>query len=233
MLLHETPEIAAGIEHLMETVPHFAGADLTAFDWRRRDADFGGLIRMILGQQVSTQAATAMWTKLAILMPDSDPALFLTLDDAALATAGFSRQKMRYGRTLAETLIADPDFLTRLAEQDDETVIATLIRLPGIGRWSAEVYLMFCLGRPDVWPVGDLGIVLGAQYLLDLPEKLEPDALLAIAEPWKPHRSAAALLTWHHYSNVAAARRREQREAAKGSDRDKPPAKAKRRKRDA
>jgi DNA-3-methyladenine glycosylase II len=219
MLLHETPEIAAGIDHLIATEPLFADADLSRFEWLRRDADFGGLIRMILGQQVSVQAAAAMWTKLALLMPESDPALFLTLGDAQLASAGFSRQKMRYGRALADTLVVDPHFLKRLGESDDETAIATLVTLPGIGRWSAEVYLMFCLARPDVWPAGDLGIVLGAQYLLGLPEKPKEAEVIAIAERWKPHRSAAALLTWHHYSGVAAARRREQREAAKGSAR--------------
>jgi DNA-3-methyladenine glycosylase II len=219
MLLHETPEIAAGIDHLIATEPLFADADLSRFEWLRRDADFGGLIRMILGQQVSVQAAAAMSAKLALLMPASDPALFLTLDDAQLASAGFSRQKMRYGRALAETLVGDPHFLTRLGDSDDESVISTLVTLPGVGRWSAEVYLMFCLGRPDVWPAGDLGIVLGAQYLLGLPEKPKPDTVIAIAERWKPHRSAAALLTWHHYSCVAAQRRREQREAAKGSAR--------------
>ena len=81
MFLHESPAIAPGLKHLMATVPDFAGADPATFDWLRRDADFGGMLRMILGQQVSTQAATAMSNKLALLMPDSDPALFLTLTD--------------------------------------------------------------------------------------------------------------------------------------------------------
>jgi DNA-3-methyladenine glycosylase II len=214
MLLHETPAIAAGLERLIATVPAFAGADPARFAWRNRDGGFGGLIRMILGQQVSTAAAHAMWTKLATVMPTPDPALFLTLDDATLAAAGFSRQKMRYGRALAETLIADPDFLRRLEELENEPAIATLVALPGIGRWSAEVYLMFCLGRPDVWPVGDLGIVLGMQYLLDLQTRPKPGELIVLAEGWRPHRSAAALLVWDHYGAVAADRRREQKKTA-------------------
>jgi len=216
-LLHETPEIAVGIDRLMASVPHFADADLSAFAWRRRSGDFAGLLHMILGQQVSVQAAAAMWAKLILLMPEPDPAFFLTLDDAQLASAGFSRQKARYARALAETLIADPRFLTRLADLDDEQAIATLTQLPGIGRWSAEVYLMFCLGRPDVWPMGDLGIVLGAQYLMGWEQKPTAAELLSLAEPWRPHRSAASLLVWHHYSKVATERRREQRKAAKGS----------------
>jgi DNA-3-methyladenine glycosylase II len=219
MLLHESPGIAPGLTHLMATVPDFAGADLSKFDWLRRDADFGGILRMILGQQVSTQAATAMANKLAVLMPESDPKFFLTLSDAELMSVGFSRQKMRYGRALAETLLADPDFLSRLEQEDDETAIATLVRLPGIGRWSAEIYLMFCLGRPDIWPIGDLGIVIGAQYLLGLETKPKPEEIVALAEPWRPHRSAASLLVWHHYAKVNAARRLEQKKAAKSSAR--------------
>jgi DNA-3-methyladenine glycosylase II len=217
MYLHESPAIAAGLKHLIETVPSFADADLGRFDWLRRDADFGGMLRMILGQQVSTHAATAMANKLALLMPESDPAFFLTLDDQQLMSAGFSRQKMRYGRALAETLLRDPDFLRRLEHEDDEAAIATLVQLPGIGRWSAEIYLMFCLGRPDVWPIGDLGIVIGAQYLLGLEAKPKPDEIVALAEPWRPHRSAASLLVWHHYARVNAARRLEHKKAAKGS----------------
>ena len=217
MFLHEIPAIAAGLDRLKSTVPFFADADTSRFDWLRRDADFGGMLRMILGQQVSTQAANAMAAKLGLLMPESDPKFFLTLNDQQLMTAGFSRQKMRYGRALAETLLGDPDFLTRLEEMDDESAIATLVMLPGIGRWSAEIYLMFCLGRPDIWPIGDLGIVIGAQYLLGLEAKPAPAEIAALAEPWRPHRSAASLLVWHHYGNVNAARRREQKKPPKGS----------------
>jgi DNA-3-methyladenine glycosylase II len=219
MFLHEIPEIAIGLDALAAAHPHFAASDRARFPWERRDADFGGLTRMILGQQVSTHAAAAMEAKLEQLMPEADPAFFLTLTDEQLRSAGFSRQKMRYARALADTLVADPLFLARLPEMDDEAVIATLVALPGIGRWSAEVYLMFCLGRPDVWPAGDLGIVLGLQYLLGLPEKPKPDRMVALAEGWRPYRSAAALLVWDHYMLVAAEKRREQRQAAKGSTR--------------
>jgi DNA-3-methyladenine glycosylase II len=211
MFLHEIPEIAAGLDYLIVTVPHFAGADRNLFEWQRREAGFGGLLRMILGQQVSTRAADAMWNKLAVMMPEPEPARFLTLDDAALSSAGFSRQKMRYGRAIAETLIADPFHLDRIAESPDEAAIATLTALPGIGRWSAEVYLMFCLGRPDVWPAGDLGIILGLQYMLGLEHKPPAAEIVALGEPWRPNRSAASLLVWNHYTRVAVDRRREQR----------------------
>jgi DNA-3-methyladenine glycosylase II len=199
------PAIAAGIDHLIATVPHFAGTDPTRFDWRRRDPGFAGLLRMILGQQVSTKAAAAMWARLEGILQEIKPQSFLKLDDAALAGAGFSRQKARYARALAEAMTSGRLDLARLAEASDEDVVAALTELPGIGRWSAEVYLMFCLGRPDVWPVGDLGIILGTQYLLGLADKPKPAEIIAAAEPWKPHRSAAALLVWDYYASVAAA----------------------------
>ena len=193
MFLHEIPAIAAGLDALTAAHPLFGNPDRSRFPWRRRDADFGGLTRMILGQQVSTHAAAAMEAKLELLMPEADPVFFLTLTDEQLRGAGFSRQKMRYGRALAETLVADPQFLARLPEMDDEKVIATLITLPGIGRWSAEVYLMFCLGRPDVWPAGDLGIVLGAQYLLGLPEARRGDCFGRTLAPTSQRRCAPGL----------------------------------------
>ncbi len=217
MFLHELPEIAAGIDRLTATNPVFAAVDRSRFEWRRRDPGFAGLVWMILGQQVSTQAANAMWAKLETRLGTVEPAPFLGLDDSALSMAGFSRQKMRYARALALTLIADPPFLARLTDEDDMAVVRTLTSLPGIGTWSAEIYLMFCLGRPDIWPAGDLGIVLGMQSLLQLPARPKPAALIAHAEDWRPYRSAAALLVWAHYRETAAARRKEQSRSRAGS----------------
>ncbi len=209
MFLHEIPAIAAGLDHLGAQTALFRNVDRSQFPWLKRDPGFAGLIWLILGQQVSTQAAAAMWRKLETAMGPVDPAPFLKLDDPVLTACGFSRQKMRYARTLAETLIGDPDFLVRLTAQDDASVIGALTALPGIGTWSAEIYMMFCLGRPDVWPAGDLGIVLGMQSLLGLPERPKPAALIAPAEPWRPYRTAAALLVWDHYCRTAPSRRRE------------------------
>ena len=207
MLLHKTPAIAAGLKHLIATVPHFAKADLSRFAWETRDPSFAGLLRMILGQQVSGAAAASMWAKLESRLPDPQPKPFLKLKDADLSASGFSRQKMRYARALAEALLDGSLDLDRLAHEDDEAAIAELTALPGIGRWSAEVYLMFCLGRPDIWPAGDLGIALGTQYLLGWKERPKPAKVTEAAEPWRPHRTAAALLVWDHYMAVAAARR--------------------------
>ena len=215
MLLHETPGIAAGLDHLIATVPAFAAADRSRFLWRRRDPSFAGLLQMILGQQVSGAAAAAMWAKLEATLPDPDPGRFLLLEDDVLASCGFSRQKARYGRALAEALISGALDLDALHHLPDEDVITALTALPGIGRWSAEVYLMFCLGRPDIWPAGDLGIMLGVQYLHDLPDRPKPAVVVAAADAWRPYRSAASLLIWDYYSSVAAARRQAAKAAEK------------------
>jgi DNA-3-methyladenine glycosylase II len=169
---------------------------------------------MILGQQVSGAAAAAMWAKLKAVLPNPEPKRFLLLEDDVLASCGFSRQKARYGRALAEALIAKTLDLEALHDAPDEEVITALTALPGIGRWSAEVYLMFALGRPDVWPAGDLGIMLGIQYLHDLPDRPKPALVIEAAEAWRPYRSAASLLVWNYYSSVAAARRQAAKAAA-------------------
>ncbi|HLG90491.1 MAG TPA: DNA-3-methyladenine glycosylase 2 family protein [Alphaproteobacteria bacterium] len=217
MFLHEIPEIAAGLDHLIATVPEFAGADRSSFRWRRRDPSFAGLLEMILGQQVSGAAAAAMWAKLQIALPEPKPGEFLLLEDDVLASCGFSRQKARYGRALAEALISGSLDLEALHEAPDEEVITALTALPGIGLWSAQVYLMFALGRPDIWPAGDLGIMLGVQYLRDLPDRPKPATVINAAEAWRPYRSAASLLVWNYYSSVAAARRQAAKAAALGA----------------
>jgi DNA-3-methyladenine glycosylase II len=215
MFLHEIPEIAAGLDHLTATVPAFADADRSTFRWRRRDPSFAGLLEMILGQQVSGAAAAAMWAKLQATLPNPDPKRFLLLEDDALAACGFSRQKARYGRALAEALISGALDLEALHDASEEEVITALTALPGIGLWSAQVYLMFALGRPDVWPAGDLGIMLGIQYLHDLPDRPKPAVVIEAGEAWRPYRSAASLLVWNYYSSIAAARRQAAKAAAK------------------
>jgi DNA-3-methyladenine glycosylase II len=217
MLLHEIPAIAAGLDHLIATVPEFAGADRSTFRWRRRDPSFAGLLEMILGQQVSGAAAAAMWAKLKAVLPEPEPGRFLLLEDDVLASCGFSRQKARYGRALAQALISGTLDLEALHEAPDDEVMTALTALPGIGLWSAQVYLMFALGRPDIWPAGDLGIMLGIQYLRDLPDRPKPAAVIEAAEAWRPYRSAASLLVWNYYSSVAAARRQAAKAAAKAT----------------
>jgi DNA-3-methyladenine glycosylase II len=132
------------------------------------------------------------------------PEGFLALDDSALKAIGFSRQKTAYVRGLAAGLVEGRVDLDGLARLDDEAAIAELVKIKGIGRWSAEIYLLFSLKRPDIWPVDDLAVVVAVQRLKGLAERPDRAAMLEIGEPWRPWRSVAARLLWHYYRKTPA-----------------------------
>ncbi|EDP63396.1 HhH-GPD [alpha proteobacterium BAL199] len=159
---------------------------------------FGSLLRIMVGQQVSTASAAAIWGRLVEASGDTVDG-FNSLDDEALGRVGFSRAKMRYGRALADAVLdgtLNPDDLEKLP---GEQVSAQLMALPGIGRWTAEIYRMFALGDPDVFPIGDLALREGVRMALDLPERPDLGAAERLTAAWKPERSAAALLLWRLY----------------------------------
>ncbi len=167
--------------------------------FRRRANGFPTLLHIILEQQVSIDAAAAMHRRLAETCRPLAPEPFLALDDATLRRCGFSRQKMAYGRGLAEAVAGGSfDFAALAAMQDDEAR-AALVALKGIGRWSAENYLIFALGRPDIWPAADLGLQLAVAECLGLGERPSEKALREIGERWGPWRSVAACLFWQSY----------------------------------
>jgi DNA-3-methyladenine glycosylase II len=167
--------------------------------FRRRRSGFGTLLHIILEQQVSIDAAAAMHRRLVGLCCPLVPETFLALDDATLRSCGFSRQKMGYARHLAE-LVAGGEFdFVGLARADDEAAVAQLLSVKGIGRWSAEVYLIFALGRPDVWPAADLGLQLAIADRLGLESRPRERELRPLAEAWRPWRSVAACLFWQSY----------------------------------
>ena len=157
------------------------------------------LLRTIVGQQVSIKAAASMWAKLQATVGERvEPADVLAASDEELRGAGLSRQKMSYARSLAEEVLSGRLDLHNLPE-DDEEAIAQLVRVKGIGRWSAEIYLLFAEGREDIWPAGDLAVQVALGRILGLPEKPSEKMARELAEPWRPHRSALAILSWHHY----------------------------------
>jgi DNA-3-methyladenine glycosylase II len=159
------------------------------------------LLRTIVGQQVSVAAARSMWAKLeAAFGSPPDLTLLLAASDEELRAAGMSRQKAGYIRSLAQLVISGELDLDNLPE-DDEEAIALLTRIKGIGRWSAEIYLLFAEGRPDVFPAGDLAVLVELGRLLGLPEKPSEKQLRERAEAWRPHRGAAAVLAWHSYNS--------------------------------
>ncbi|QUL36559.1 DNA-3-methyladenine glycosylase [Erythrobacter sp. JK5] len=170
---------------------------------RLRARGYKTLLRTIVGQQVSVAAASSMWTKLeAELGPDFTPACLLQRDFDTLRACGLSRQKQGYARSLCELVDAGEIDLHALPE-DDEEAIAELTRIKGIGRWSAEIYLLFAEGRADMWPAGDLAVQEGVKRLLDLDERPQEKALREIGERWRPHRGPMAIFTWHFYANPA------------------------------
>jgi len=174
----------------------------------RAPAGFPGLLRIILEQQVSTKAAEAMWLKLCAMAGTVTPDALLTLDDDSLRQCGFSRQKMAYARGLAEEVASGLLDIEAVHRMQDDEALESLVRIKGIGRWSAEIYLLLVLGRPDVWPVDDLAVAVGLQWLLGRDERPPRDELVALGEPWRPYRSTAARLVWNYYLQVAPTRRR-------------------------
>ena len=162
------------------------------------------LLRAIVGQQVSVAAAASMWAKLTALVGDPpDPRALIAASDEALRSAGLSRQKAAYARSLAEEVMSGRLDFARLPA-DDEEAIAELVRVKGIGRWTAEVYLLFAEGRADVWPAGDLAVQIETGRIMGLDGKPSETAVRELAEAWRPHRGAFAIFTWHHRRNSAA-----------------------------
>lgn len=169
------------------------------FPFRLRGPGFPTLLKIILDQQVSTHAAAAMWAKFVACVDPVTPSGFLALDDATLKACGFSRQKTAYARGLASALVDGALDLDALARMPDQDAIETLTALKGLGPWSAQCYLLFGLGRRDIFPAGDLALQVGWQRIAELPERPGPAALLDQAEAWRPRRTAAAYLIWRHY----------------------------------
>ena len=160
---------------------------------------FATLLRTIIGQQVSVASAAAVYRKLETLVGDpGDPHTILAASDETLRAAGLSRQKASYARSLAEEVTSGRLDLDHLPE-DDEEAIAQLVRVKGIGRWSAEIYLLFAEGRADIWPAGDLAVQIEVGRLLGHDERPSEKLTRSLAEAWRPHRGALAIFTWHHY----------------------------------
>ena len=167
---------------------------------RQRDPGFATLLRIILAQQVSTASAAAIWRKLeAALDGLVDPVRFLTLDPTALRAAGFSARKAEYARGLSRAIVEGALDVDGLARLDDTAAIGALVSLRGFGRWSAEIYLLFALGRDDAFPADDLALRIAYQRLKRLDERPGASALRALTEPWRPYRGAAAVFLWHYY----------------------------------
>ncbi len=169
---------------------------------------FPALVRTITGQQISTKAAATIHGRLVGLMPQgTTPSALLALTDAEMREAGLSRQKTAYLRDLATKVMSGELPIATLHELEDDAVIEAIVKVKGLGRWSAEMFLMFRLRRPDVLPVDDLGIVNAIQRLYGLRKKPKPDRIRKIAEAWRPYRTIACWYLWRSLENTPDATR--------------------------
>ncbi len=164
-----------------------------------RPQGFATLVYIILEQQVSLASARAAYKRLEAALGTITPVAFLTLDDVQLKAIGFSRQKMGYSRLLAQAVLDGEIDLEGLALLDDDAAKAEIIQRKGLGRWSADIYLMEALLRPDVWPSGDLALAIAVKQVKNLPETPNPLALEMLGEIYRPWRSVAARMFWHFY----------------------------------
>jgi DNA-3-methyladenine glycosylase II len=203
-MVRTSNSIQAHVEALAEREPAFARviAQHGVPEPRKSEPGAHTLLRTIVGQQVSVAAARSMWAKLeAAFGSPPDLQRLLVATDEEMRAAGMSRQKSGYIRSLAQLVTSGELDLGNLPEGDEEA-IALLTKIKGIGRWSAEIYLLFAEGRADVFPAGDLAVMVEIGRLMGLTDKPSEKQLREIAEPWRPYRGAAAVLAWHSYNSA-------------------------------
>ena len=195
-LIRDSADLEAGAAHLMAVCPVWARElpALLPLPLRRWDEGFGAIRDAVVSQQISTHAANAISARM-VAAGLADEAAIAAADEDSLRAVGLSRPKIRYLRGIAVAGIDWPG----LRDLSDDEVIAQLTALPGIGRWTADIYLKFALGRADAFAAGDLALAEAARQLYDLPARPGPAALTQLAEPWRPWRSVAARALWAYY----------------------------------
>jgi DNA-3-methyladenine glycosylase II len=164
-----------------------------------RPAGFATLVHIVLEQQVSLASARAAFDRLRDRVDPLTPEAFLELDDTGLLAIGFSRQKARYARALSSALLDETLDLDAMADLDDEAVEAALMAVPGIGPWTAAIYRLMVLRRPDAWPTGDIALAQSLGDVKGLGRRPSWDEMHVLAEPWRPWRAVAARILWHDY----------------------------------
>jgi DNA-3-methyladenine glycosylase II len=219
--LHSGWYVNALLDPLTDATLRDAVADLTGRDPRlariaaeygppplwERDPGFPTLLRTILEQQVSLASARAAYEKLLVIASPLTPERFLGLNDSELKSSGFSRQKTRYGRDLAAAIVSGRLDLEGLQALDDQEARAALTRVKGIGKWTADIYLLLALRRPDVWPAGDLALATAVRQAMGLAATPDPVRMEAIGAAWQPWRSVAARLLWHYYLSTRSTKK--------------------------
>jgi DNA-3-methyladenine glycosylase II len=204
-IIESETDIRAGVRALRRKCATMRHVHDTAGDppLRRRPGGFEGLARIIVGQQLSIASAAAIWQRTAAACQPFEPATLLRLPDAELAAAGLSRPKIRTLRAIAAACGNGLD-LAALQTASDADIHAALTGVVGIGPWTADIYIMFCLGRADAWAPGDLALQIALQRALVLAERPDKDEMMVLAEHWRPWRAVAARMLWAYYAALKA-----------------------------
>lgn len=201
-----TSHLRFALDTIAERDGHIAAAlEKVGYPEERRlgAPSFEHFLRIIVGQQLSTKAAATIFDRVeAALEGDFRPGRILAMSDEELRSLGLSRQKISYARGLSRAVQEGSLVPAALAELPDKNVMEQITRLKGFGRWSAEMFLLFSLGRPDVWPADDLAIQAGVQRIKNMRKRPDRKRTDAIARPWRPYRGAVAIFVWHYYSNA-------------------------------
>ncbi|MEZ5668207.1 MAG: DNA-3-methyladenine glycosylase 2 family protein [Alphaproteobacteria bacterium] len=195
-------DLHAGLAEVCARDPDLAAAHVLAGPppaLRTSEDGLAGLLRIVVGQQVSAAAARSIWQRIRDAVDPLDADTLLDVLDRAPEALGLSRQKRAYARGLAEAIAAGTLAPDRFPRQDDETIVAAITALKGFGRWSAEVYLLFALGRRDAWPAEDLALAVAVQRIKRLDARPKRPEMERIAAPWRPWRGNVAMFLWHYY----------------------------------
>lgn len=169
---------------------------------RKKEPGFATLVRIIVDQQVSVQAGAAIWARLVENVGEVRPETIIESGVDGLRASGLSGAKARYVLGIAEAIVGGELDLASLGRCREDTIRARLTSLKGIGDWTADIYLMFALGRQDIWPVGDIAVRAAAGHLVGLPKRPDAETVMKIGETWRPYRSVAAVMLWHYYKRT-------------------------------
>ena len=203
-IIVDLADIQEGVAALVEACPHMRKIHELAGEppLRRNPGGFEGLARIIVGQQLSVASAAAIWGRTRAAVEPFTAAGLLALDDAGMRAAGLSGPKMRTLRAAAAAVAAKRLDFDGLADAPDEAVYAALTEVSGIGPWTADIYMMFCLGRADAWAPGDLALQIALQRAMNKRKRPDGKAMVKLAERWRPWRGVAARLLWSYYKVV-------------------------------
>ncbi|MGD8325292.1 MAG: DNA-3-methyladenine glycosylase 2 family protein [Sphingomonadales bacterium] len=196
----------SAIQEVAQTDQHVADAvSLVGLPEERvRGAGFASLLRILVGQQLSIKAAASIWTKFETLLGDISPERVLNFEIEELRSAGLSRQKALYARAMSEAIVQGGLDLENLSQLDDESARSHICAVKGLGPWTADIYLLFCDGRHDIWPSGDLALQVALGRLKGLKDRPTAKETVPLVEPWRPHRGAMAVFLWHYYAQSDA-----------------------------